>query len=191
MADRKEEIIQAGIEIFSAKGYYNTHIADIVELVGIAKGTFYLYFKSKKELFIALIKRFEKIFTDVFEAEELNNDNLKVFFNQMLIKVFSLYKKHKKLSIIIIRESIAVNEEFGSEFQKMDQKRFQHLKSLYQYLVENEFIEKEIQLEYFACAFVGIMESIVLRRMLLTEAVFNVEEAADRISNYLVKAFSI
>lgn len=57
MADRREEIIEAGIEIFSAKGYYNTHIADIVELVGIAKGTFYLYFKSKKELFVALIKK--------------------------------------------------------------------------------------------------------------------------------------
>lgn len=108
----------------------------------------------------------------------------------MLLKVFKLYKKHKKLSIIIIRESVAVNEEFGSEFKRMDQERFQNLKLLYQFLIEKALIGAEIQFEYFACSFVGILESIVLRRMLLAEAVFNVEEAADRISNYLVKAFS-
>lgn len=191
MADRKEEIIQAGIEVFSVKGYYNTHIADIVSLVGIAKGTFYLYFKSKKSLFIALIKKFERIFFDAYKTNVLEkDDNLKSFFNDMLINIFGLYKTNKKLSIIILRESVAVNEEFESEFKKMDQKRFQKLKLLYEFLLKNKLIDDKIGFEYFACTFVGIMESIVLRRLLLYENDFDIKEAADKISDYLFKALS-
>lgn len=97
MADRREEIIQAGIEIFSKKGYYNTHIADIVKVVGIAKGTFYLYFKSKKSLFITLIERFEQIFSNVFNFDQLKEkNNLKFFLNDLLRKIFELYKKKQK-----------------------------------------------------------------------------------------------
>lgn len=94
MADRKEEIIQAGIEVFAARGYYNTHIAQIVEKVGIAKGTFYLYFDSKKDLFVSLIKRHEKIFLEVFDnyTFDTNNKDLKIFLEEMLLGFFKIYK---------------------------------------------------------------------------------------------------
>ncbi len=62
MRERREEIMDAAVEIFACKGYYNTKIADIVEAVGIAKGTFYLYFKSKKALFLALIKKTKEFY---------------------------------------------------------------------------------------------------------------------------------
>lgn len=190
MADRKEEIIQAGIDIFSKKGYYNTHIAEIVERVGIAKGTFYLYFNSKNDLFISLIKQFEEIFSNVFSINDFNSSSLKLFFYEMLKNVFRLYKEHENLSTIILREAVAVNEEFGSEFKKLDQNRFQQLKSVYKFLVENTLIDQELEFEYFACTFIGIMESIVMRRLLLTEEDFNAEKAGDKISSYLTKALS-
>lgn len=190
MADRKEEIIQAGINIFSKKGYYNTHIAEIVETVGIAKGTFYLYFNSKKDLFISLIRRFEEIFSNVFNVNEIDHNSLKLFFCEILENIFSLYKEHENLSIIILREAVAVNEEFGSEFKKLDQKRFQQLEVLYKFLLDNDFIDQELEFEYFACTFIGIMESIVMRRLLLTEDDFNAQKAGDKISTYLAKALS-
>ena len=192
MAERKEEIVKASIEIFATKGYYNTHIAEIVEAVGIAKGTFYLYFDSKKDLFISLIKRYEKIFLEVFNEYILvtNNEDLKIFFEKMLIEFFKLYKKHKNLSIIILREAVAVNEEFGDEFKKMEAKRYQYLNNLHQFLVENDYISKNVDFDYFACAFVGIMESIVMRRLILSNNDFDIEEAADKIANYLNKAIS-
>ncbi|RAK04880.1 TetR family transcriptional regulator [Halanaerobium saccharolyticum] len=192
MADRKEEIIQAGIEVFAARGYYNTHIAEIVEKVGIAKGTFYLYFNSKKDLFISLIKRHEEIFLKEFDNYIIDTDNmdLKIFFEKMLLRFFKLYKKHENLSIIILREAVAVNEEFEDQFKKMDAKRFQSLNNLHQFLIENNYITKNIDFNYFACTFVGIMESIVMRRLILNEKDFDIEEAADKISNYFYKAIS-
>ena len=190
MADRREEIIQAGIEIFAAKGYYNTHIAEIVESVGIAKGTFYLYFNSKKDLFISLIRRFEDIFLELFEIDILvaETEDLKSFFSKLLKKIFSLYKEHKNLSIIILREAVAVNEKFREEFKEMEARRFKRINNLYQFLLDNNYLNQEIDYDYFVCVFVGIMESIVMRRLLLSDEDFNVEEAAEKVSIYLEKA---
>jgi AcrR family transcriptional regulator len=46
-----ERIKFAASELFSRLGYHNTQVMDIVKAVGISAGTFYLYFKDKRDLF--------------------------------------------------------------------------------------------------------------------------------------------
>ncbi len=59
--NRREEIIRAAAICFAKKGYYSTTMDDIVEVVGISKGGIYWYFKSKRELYMALLEhRFEE-----------------------------------------------------------------------------------------------------------------------------------
>ena len=55
---RRGQILQAGMEIFSRKGYAAATIPEIAAAAGIAAGTIYLYYPSKRELFIAVIKNF-------------------------------------------------------------------------------------------------------------------------------------
>ena len=49
--ERKKEILDVAEELFTTKGYAETTINDILRKIGIAKGTFYYYFKSKEDLF--------------------------------------------------------------------------------------------------------------------------------------------
>ncbi|MGG3892155.1 TetR/AcrR family transcriptional regulator [Metabacillus fastidiosus] len=56
--ERKTEIIDAAEELFLTKGYYKTTIIDILQKVGIAKGTFYYHFQSKEEVMDAIVMRF-------------------------------------------------------------------------------------------------------------------------------------
>ena len=46
----KAELIQASIGLFVEKGFSATSIQDIVDRVGVTKGSFYYHFKSKEEL---------------------------------------------------------------------------------------------------------------------------------------------
>lgn len=46
----KEKIIQASIVLFEQKGFSQTSIQDIVDSLGVTKGTFYYYFTSKEQL---------------------------------------------------------------------------------------------------------------------------------------------
>lgn len=48
--ERRNEILDAAMELFHTKGYANTAVSDIVKKVGVAQGTFYYYFKSKEEI---------------------------------------------------------------------------------------------------------------------------------------------
>jgi AcrR family transcriptional regulator len=52
---RRHEIINTAKTLFFQKGYDNTTIQDIIDTLGIAKGTFYHYFKSKDELLDSLV----------------------------------------------------------------------------------------------------------------------------------------
>lgn len=55
--ERRNEILDAAENLFINKGYGKSTIVDILEAVGIAKGTFYYYFKSKEEVMDAIINR--------------------------------------------------------------------------------------------------------------------------------------
>lgn len=46
----EEEILQAAFETFSEKGYHQTAISDIAQKLGMGHGTFYRYFKNKRDI---------------------------------------------------------------------------------------------------------------------------------------------
>ncbi len=54
--DRPDEIAQAAFEAFAAKGYSATRVEEVAKRAGVSKGLLYLYFKTKEELFKAVIR---------------------------------------------------------------------------------------------------------------------------------------
>ena len=59
-AVRQEQILAAARKLFQQKGYDGTTIADIVQVAGVAQGTFYLYFSSKRDAFLALSQQLDE-----------------------------------------------------------------------------------------------------------------------------------
>src|SRR3990172_7877089 len=57
-AARREDLLDAGLAVFREKGMRTTTVEDVTTRAGVAKGTFYLYFKTKEELGAALRERF-------------------------------------------------------------------------------------------------------------------------------------
>ena len=47
---KKETLFNTAYELFTTKGILGTTVSDIVEKAGVAKGTFYLYFKDKYDI---------------------------------------------------------------------------------------------------------------------------------------------
>ena len=54
--ERKLELVNAAHYLFQSKGYDKTTMQDVMEFLGIAKGTIYHYFKSKEELLDAVVE---------------------------------------------------------------------------------------------------------------------------------------
>jgi AcrR family transcriptional regulator len=56
--ERRDEILDAADELFGQKGFDGTSTNDILEKVGIARGTLYYHFKSKEDIMDGLIGRY-------------------------------------------------------------------------------------------------------------------------------------
>jgi len=52
---RRANVLRHAKRIFARKGYHRANITDIITRAGIARGTFYLYFRNKRELFEELL----------------------------------------------------------------------------------------------------------------------------------------
>ncbi|MEI5892178.1 TetR/AcrR family transcriptional regulator [Bacillus cereus] len=75
--ERRKEILETAESLFITKGYTKTTVNDILKEIGIAKGTFYHYFKSKEEVMDEIIMRIIK--EDVAKAKVIvSNSNIPV-----------------------------------------------------------------------------------------------------------------
>ena len=54
---RREQILRAAVEVVNAKGFAATRMEDIAARAGVTKGTIYLYFESKEEVFKSLVRQ--------------------------------------------------------------------------------------------------------------------------------------
>ena len=54
--DRPREICAAALEVFAEKGFAAAKLDEIAKRAGVSKGTLYLYFKDKEELFRAVVR---------------------------------------------------------------------------------------------------------------------------------------
>ena len=56
--ERPQEITEAALAAFAEKGYAATRVDDVAKRAGVSKGLLYLYFKTKEELFKAVVRSF-------------------------------------------------------------------------------------------------------------------------------------
>ena len=53
--ERKLAILRAGLEVFAARGFAAARLEDVAEKAGVAKGTIYLFFHDKEDLFEQIV----------------------------------------------------------------------------------------------------------------------------------------
>lgn len=83
---KRESLLDTAFKLFTEKGIHNTSIADIVEQAGVAKGTFYLYFKDKYDINNKLvIHRASKLFDDAME--HMREENVDGYRNRILFVI--------------------------------------------------------------------------------------------------------
>ena len=70
---RRMEILSSAREIFFAKGLEGSTMDEIADKAELSKGTLYLYFKSKDELYVSLLSEGTEIFTNMM-LESISQD---------------------------------------------------------------------------------------------------------------------
>jgi len=66
---RPGELLSAALDLFVERGFAATRLEDVAQMAGVSKGTLYLYFSGKEDLFKAVVR--ESLLPVLGEAEEL------------------------------------------------------------------------------------------------------------------------
>lgn len=93
--ERKNEILDAAENLFHIKGYEKCTINDIIKNVGIAKGTFYYYFKSKEEVLDSVVERYTNI--AISRAKEVEEKDY-IRLEEKLMNAFMAMQIKEKVS---------------------------------------------------------------------------------------------
>jgi AcrR family transcriptional regulator len=96
---RQEEILAAAFEVFAAHGYEAARIDDVARKAGIAKGTIYLYFRDKEQLFRAVVRSLvQKRLDSIAGSFQGTGEQL---LRELLSRMYSQVVRNEKVRFIV------------------------------------------------------------------------------------------
>lgn len=174
--ERRHQLLMAAKSVFCEKGYYAAGVADIVELAQVARGTFYLYFKSKREIFAALLDHLFQSLMERLHAVPLDEPELilrAIIDNLATIEEF--FSEDAEQAQIIIREALFLDKESS---RRVDEMRDALVDFLAGVLVrwQSAGILRPLDPRLVAHAFVGAARELFEQRMVKGRTEFKGEQ---------------
>lgn len=103
--ERKEQLLQVGLNLFATKGYHATKVSDVVREASVAQGTFYWYFKSKEEMALAIIEegkcRLLEVIHQGYRQYEGNIDDMIQSSKQLIGNLLYFANENRNLMILL------------------------------------------------------------------------------------------
>lgn len=147
---KKEALYNTAFELFTTKGLAKTTISDIVAKAGVAKGTFYLYFRDKYDIRNNLISH--KTCELFFQAhEELKKTELHSFEEQLhfiIDYILDVLSKNHSL-LLFIAKNLAWGVFKGAFDEKMPDEDYDFYESYLQLLAKSNVTYKNPELMLF------------------------------------------
>jgi AcrR family transcriptional regulator len=111
-AERKKQILDAAMIVFSRKGFHQARMDDIVKQSGLSKGTIYWYFRSKDEIITTILgDHFEREFTNLGEIHNGEGSASERLLKFMRISLSDLIPMLKHMPLVYEFYAFALREE--------------------------------------------------------------------------------
>ncbi|MCG3089487.1 TetR family transcriptional regulator [Sporosarcina cyprini] len=99
--NKKEMIVRAAIEVFRNKGIEKTKISDIVQVAGVAQGTFYLYFPSKLSLMPAIAEVMVEKTMEILRSAVSEKASFSDQMQQFVEAIFKINEEYHEIQALI------------------------------------------------------------------------------------------
>lgn len=119
--DRREQLLDAAIAVFAEHGYNSAKVSDIVQTAGVAQGTFYLYFKSKREVLLALVERFCNTLVEACGQSDPAPVDAAGYRAEMLRRtraILGVTAEQRPLAAIFFKETIGGDPELAEQLHR-------------------------------------------------------------------------
>jgi AcrR family transcriptional regulator len=110
---RRMAILRGARDVFGRNGYHNTHVSDILEASGIARGTFYLYFDSKSAIFLELLDELLAELRSAIVGVDTQPDSPPIHMQLQgtVRQILGTVVENRALATILLREAVGLDVE--------------------------------------------------------------------------------
>ncbi|MFX1565385.1 MAG: TetR/AcrR family transcriptional regulator [Promethearchaeota archaeon] len=162
----KKRIVEAAITVFAKKGYHQTKMSDIAKEVGVSKGTLYQYFKSKEELFEAVVQiPFRKVqeepLSELLEAGNLLDISSNTFYDRLWSTplFFSEPSWPPSLMFEIVSEA-SRNPDLANSLQSMYNEAVKYLTDYFEDQKEKGVIHRRVNTSNLALGLIALQDGL-------------------------------
>lgn len=173
LPEKEQKILQAAIKVFSEKGFSASTTSEIAKSAGIAEGTIFRYFKTKKDILRAVliqalnlisgqlvIKSIEKILLDSHDKD------LRTVLKEIIYDRMALIESIFPMARIILTEAMFHEDVRDAIYQNIISKAFLLFKDFYKKMQERGLIRSECEPEAVIRAILGNVAILVGQKML-------------------------
>jgi AcrR family transcriptional regulator len=128
LSEKHQKILESAIETFAEKGYASTSTNEIAKKAGVAEGTIFRHYKTKKDLLLAIVtptiaKFIAPHFARTFSKEVLEGEyeSYEEFLRTLAYNRYEFINQHFPILKIFIQE-VAFHEEFQKPYFHFFQK---------------------------------------------------------------------
>ncbi|MBU5215225.1 TetR/AcrR family transcriptional regulator [Bacillus sp. GX] len=180
--ERQMRILEAAVDMFGEKGYASTSTSEIAKRAGVAEGTIFRYYKTKKDLLLAVVIPTLTKFTAPFFVQAFAKEVFKSEYKsyEALLRVvihnrFEFAKKHFPMIKILIQE-VPFQPELKNEIQHLvETELFSHFKKLIVKFQEDGEIIEMPPSSVLRLTLSAILGLLLTRFLLLPEEKWNDE----------------
>ena len=165
--ERRLSILTAAKEVFAERGYSGAGVADIIDRAGVARGTFYLYFESKRSVFAALIDHAIQAIQDLLAPISMDSpEGIVPGLLDNMERIKSYFLEDPDLARVIIVEAMLLDSDSSEQVLEVEQRLAAWLSGLVRRWQE-EGILRPMSAEVVARVYLGSIKEI-LRQQLIT-----------------------
>ena len=155
--------MEKALELFAEQGFEPTSVQQITERCGISKGAFYLSFKSKDELIVALIDQFmsQMISNTDYQVTNMQNNELSLY--DFYFTMFQASQNHSNFAKILMKEqSHSFNKELVLKFHDYDRLLEKTILAMTEKLFGEKVENTKYDLVYCIKGFISIYSELIL-----------------------------
>jgi AcrR family transcriptional regulator len=195
----RQALLDAAREVFARDGFADARITDIADTAKAAHGSFYTYFSSKEEIFVALIRELEEDLRSPGRGGEPDVDDEQSAEERPAVPYESIlranrayldaYRRHA--GVMIVWEQVATLDGHVEDLRRDASDRFaERIESAIRHWQDTGVADPAIDPAYAALALTGMVSNFVYRWS-AGPTEYDVDKAAEQLSLLWANAIGV
>jgi AcrR family transcriptional regulator len=160
--ETRARILEAAVTVFANKGYHDTKVDDIVAESNTSKGSFYFYFPSKQDIFLALVDTFADLLEGRLKDRLATSTSGMARLDLALRVCMETFGQYRGLAKIALVQATGLGLVFEQKRRAVNDRFIAIIKNNLDEAVADGSIPA-LDTEIAACAWMGALNEVILR----------------------------